>query len=772
MADRKISDLTALTTPATGDLLPIVDISEAAAADKNKSITVGELLRGAPDGTAAAPGIAFESDGGNGMFLGGTDILAFSTGGTQAVTIDASQRLGVGTSSPAGRLEIKDNGYRQGIVLERGGSTTDRGFIYIGDGTNSTVADEIYLDAYNTAFHFRQGGTGTTETVTFKSDGKVGVGTASPRAHVDFGSGSGHGVLNQTVGNYQAVFESPQGTGNIARNIAFAVGTNGIGAAINAVDTGGSDATGLIVATGTAGSITERLRIDSNGNVGVGTSSPQLQLSLNHVTQPKFGLFVNNTEQYRFQAVSGGNYIDLLNANLIIRGGASGTTNIAAITNAGNVGIGTTSPTEELEISSATPAMKLSDTDEAGSYGTVSMSSSVMYLQSNGAATNGQLIYRSGNAGTFTERLRIDSSGRLLIGTPIARTTGNSIIPAVQLEGVSSVSDASFTAILNRSADLNGPRFVFTKTRGTSTGSTTIVQNGDELGSLYFCGADGTDLSTRGAQITAYVDGTPGTDDMPGRLVFSTTGDGASTPTERMRIRADGTTITTGTTILFGGNAATAGTPRSIAFGSNEIAWTAGGSGGTNLFLNGCDTAGNNGSSYSMYFRGLASSGSAGAALSSIYFNSSNFSATAVYSSTTASGANVYVHTDGKLFRSTSSAKYKTNIETLEDSYADALLSCRPVWYQSTASDSELHPDWGYWGFIAEEVAEVDPRLVSWKTHEETLELDGSKTVEELAEPVPEGVQYDRFVPHLLNLIKRQKEQIEALEARLTAAGI
>ena len=77
MADRKISDLTALTTPATGDLIPIVDISEAAAADKNKSITVGELLRGAPDGTAAAPGIAFESDGGNGMFLGGTDILAF-----------------------------------------------------------------------------------------------------------------------------------------------------------------------------------------------------------------------------------------------------------------------------------------------------------------------------------------------------------------------------------------------------------------------------------------------------------------------------------------------------------------------------------------------------------------------------------------------------------------------------------------------------------------------------------------------------------------------
>jgi hypothetical protein len=46
MADRKISDLTALTTPASGDFLPIVDISEAAAASKNKRITIAELFKG------------------------------------------------------------------------------------------------------------------------------------------------------------------------------------------------------------------------------------------------------------------------------------------------------------------------------------------------------------------------------------------------------------------------------------------------------------------------------------------------------------------------------------------------------------------------------------------------------------------------------------------------------------------------------------------------------------------------------------------------------
>ena len=50
MANRKISDLTALTAPVTGDLLPIVDISEAAAADKNKKITYGNLFTRIPAG--------------------------------------------------------------------------------------------------------------------------------------------------------------------------------------------------------------------------------------------------------------------------------------------------------------------------------------------------------------------------------------------------------------------------------------------------------------------------------------------------------------------------------------------------------------------------------------------------------------------------------------------------------------------------------------------------------------------------------------------------
>ena len=82
------------------------------------------------------------------------------------------------------------------------------------------------------------------------------------------------------------------------------------------------------------------------------------------------------------------------------------------------------------------------------------------------------------------------------------------------------------------------PRMTFARSAG-SLGTYTSVVDASNLGGLFWHGADGTAF-IQAASISAAVDGTPGTNDMPGRLVFSTTADGASTPTERMRIRSDG----------------------------------------------------------------------------------------------------------------------------------------------------------------------------------------------------------------------------------------
>jgi Chaperone of endosialidase len=120
------------------------------------------------------------------------------------------------------------------------------------------------------------------------------------------------------------------------------------------------------------------------------------------------------------------------------------------------------------------------------------------------------------------------------------------------------------------------------------------------------------------------------------------------------------------------------------------------------------------------------------------------------YNATTASAANMHIASTGLMIRSTSSSRYKTDIEDLDEEAADRIFELRPVWYRSTATADR--DDWSHYGFIAEEVADVDPRLVHWGEDE-----DGHLR--------PEGVQYDRLVPHLVSVIQRLEQRVAALES-------
>lgn len=139
------------------------------------------------------------------------------------------------------------------------------------------------------------------------------------------------------------------------------------------------------------------------------------------------------------------------------------------------------------------------------------------------------------------ERARIDNSGRLLVGTSSARTNvcvydaSTATTPKFQYETVVDNYSNGFSLINN---SIYGPNLTLGGTgagTGGSIGQNTLVSNGRGLGTLNWAGADGTKL-VPAADITCYVDGAPGANDMPGRLVFSTTADGASSPTEAMRI--------------------------------------------------------------------------------------------------------------------------------------------------------------------------------------------------------------------------------------------
>jgi hypothetical protein len=129
----------------------------------------------------------------------------------------------------------------------------------------------------------------------------------------------------------------------------------------------------------------------------------------------------------------------------------------------------------------------------------------------------------------------IDANGRVVIGNTAVVSPVSGVTPSFQMQGAT--SGASSMGVIKFGNDSAQPYYIFSKTRSATLGTFgTIVQSGDNIGTILFTGDDGSATPIQGARIDALVDGTPGLNDMPGRLTFSTTADGASTPTERMRI--------------------------------------------------------------------------------------------------------------------------------------------------------------------------------------------------------------------------------------------
>ena len=297
MANVKITELTALTDPASTDVLPIVDV----VADVTKKISIADLLENAGSGTAAAPGIAFDGDSNTGIYRPGADQLAISTGGTQRINIEAdgdinidsggvfydatNNRLAIGTTNPARNLHI--NGADSDTVqVHLTNSTT-------GGGANDGFSLVLGSDE-SAILNMRESNpmrflTSDTERMRIDSSGRLLVGTSSY-------SLAATAVLqgNSSASSEDAVFRMNRG-GTPGANadlglITFGDNAGNIGAAIRATnDTASSWGTGdypgrLTFSTTADGasSLTERMRIASNG-------------VFNHFTSDDFNVRTANT---------------------------------------------------------------------------------------------------------------------------------------------------------------------------------------------------------------------------------------------------------------------------------------------------------------------------------------------------------------------------------------------------------------------------------------------------------------------------------------------
>ena len=546
MADRKITDLTALTTPASADVLPIVDVSEAAAADKNKKITVGELFKGVPDGTAAAPSVAFTGSGTDtGIYSPGVDQVAVATNGTGRLFINSSGQVGIGTSSPGTKLEIRndtastfyDTTIDTSLLLSGtpgagngnfGGSigfsrldSTGRINAAIAIKQRTTDSDQCGLSFFTHSS--ASTGTSLNESLVITHAGSVGIGTASPQQPLEISASVPVIRLTDADGTNQ-YGEIQSNAGNVtisSRNDAL---------------------NGAIVFRGLAAN--EYARIDSSGRVGIGTNVPDSLLEVRDSTASGIISRSTNTQG--------------TNTNKALKVRNNSDTNTFSVSYRGqgyfadSVGIGTTSSSFPLHVQgSGVQEIAVGSTNAGGATifldgdanGDVS-GGDYAYLRHN---TDGNLDITNLKTGAIifngtgaTERARIDSSGRLLVGTPTARSNffnAGSYTPRFQLEGDAGTG-TTMLSVVSSAAGL--PSYlILARQKSGSIGGNTILANGDVMGNINFQASDGTQFVT-GAQIYAEVDGTPGADDMPTRLVFSTTADGASTSTPRMRIEANG----------------------------------------------------------------------------------------------------------------------------------------------------------------------------------------------------------------------------------------
>ena len=134
----------------------------------------------------------------------------------------------------------------------------------------------------------------------------------------------------------------------------------------------------------------------------------------------------------------------------------------------------------------------------------------------------------------------------------------------------------------------------------------------------------------------------------------------------------------------------------------------------------------------------------------------------------TAAGSTVVVTSTGAIRRTSSSIKYKKDVEDLDLSLAShAIDSLRPVWYRSKNPEGDDKATWSHIGLIAEEVHEVEPRLVRYRTAEVLTDEEGNRVERELEVPEPEDVDYARLSVLLLAEVKELRARVAALEAKV-----